>query len=237
MGGLGTILGVWAHPDDDIYLSSGLMAVGAAAGDRVVDVTATRGEGGSMDEGRWPPERMAEVRTAEMRRSLDILGVQEHRFLEGLVDVDMQTSLDASGAAQVLEVVREVQPDTMLTFGPDGMTGHEAHKDVSRWAAEAFAEAAKPGARLFTATVTARWAEIWLPRLEPFDIFLPGTPTIVPPDELAIEYALPDDVLDLKFRAIQAHESQVEGLVEVFGDHMRDWMAAEYFRLAASKEP
>ena len=42
MRSLGTILGVWAHPDDDIYLSAGLMAVAAAAGERVVDVTATR---------------------------------------------------------------------------------------------------------------------------------------------------------------------------------------------------
>lgn len=232
---LGTILGVWAHPDDDIYLSSGLMAIAAAAGNRVVDVTATRGEGGSMDEERWPPERMADVRTVEMRRSLDILGVEEHRFLEGPVDVNMQTPLDESGAAQVLDVMREVGPDTVLTFGLDGMTGHEGHKSVSRWTSEAFDAVAKPGARLFHATVTSEWAETWLPRLEPFDIFLPGTPPIVSPHELAIDYALPDEVLELKFRAIQAHESQVEGLVEVFGDRMREWMAVEYFRLAAEK--
>jgi LmbE family N-acetylglucosaminyl deacetylase len=232
---LGTILGVWAHPDDDIYLSSGLMAVGAAAGNRVVDVTATRGEGGSMDEERWPSERMAEVRVAEMRRSLDILGVREHRFLEGPVDVDMQTPLDPSGAAQVLEIMHEVQPDTVLTFGPDGMTGHEGHRSVSAWVDAAFEEAAKPGARLYHATVTPQWAATWVPRLEPFDIFLPGTPVVVPQHELAIDFELPDDVLELKWRAIQAHESQVEALVEVFGDRMREWMAAEYFRLAAEK--
>jgi LmbE family N-acetylglucosaminyl deacetylase len=234
---LGTVLGVWAHPDDDIYLSSGLMAVAAAAGNRVVDVTATRGEGGSMDEDRWPPERMADVRTVEMRRSLDILGVEEHRFLAGPVDVDMQTPLDESGAAQVRDIMDEVQPDTVLTFGPDGMTGHEGHKSVSRWASDAFEAVAKSGARLFHAIVTPEWAETWLPRLEPFDIFLPGTPPIAPTHELAIDYSLPDDVLDLKFRAIQAHESQVEGLVEVFGDRMREWMAVEYFRLAAEKGP
>jgi LmbE family N-acetylglucosaminyl deacetylase len=236
MRDLGTILGVWAHPDDDIYLSSGLMALAAAAGNRVVDVTATRGEGGSMDEERWPSERMAEIRTDEMRRSLEILGVGEHRFLEGLVDVDMQSPLADSGAAQVLEVMREVQPDTVLTFGPDGMTGHEGHKSVSAWAGEAFEAAAKPGARLYHATATTEWAETWLPRLEPFDIFLPGTPTVVDRDSLAIDYTLPGDVLDLKFRAIQAHESQVEGLVEVFGDHMREWMAEEYFRLAGERQ-
>jgi LmbE family N-acetylglucosaminyl deacetylase len=233
MDDLGTILGVWAHPDDDIYLSSGMMAVAARAGQRVVDVTATRGEGGSMDEERWPPASMAEVRSAEMRRSLEILGVREHRFLEGLVDVDMQTPLDGSGAPQVLEIMREVRPDSVLTFGPDGMTGHEGHRSVSAWVSAAFDETAKPGARLYHATTTAAWAETWLPLLEPFDIFLPGTPPVVDPEDVAIEFTLPEDVLDLKFRAIQAHESQIEGLLEVFGDRMREWMAVEYFRLEA----
>ena len=233
---LGTILGVWAHPDDDIYLSAGLMAVAAAAGNRVVDVTATRGEGGSMDHERWPPDRMAEVRSEEMWRSLEILGVGEHRFLDGLIDVDMQTPLDASGARQVLAIMREVQPDTVLTFGPDGMTGHEGHKSVSAWVSEAFHETAPPGARLYHATVTPEWAETWLPRLEPFDIFLPSTPPVASREALAIGYELADDVLELKFQAIQAHASQVDGLVEVFGDRMREWMAEEYFRLAAQKE-
>lgn len=232
---LGAILGVWAHPDDDIYLSSGIMSVAAAAGQRVVDVTATRGEGGSLDEDRWPSARMAEVRTEEMRRSLEILGVEEHRFLDGLLDVDMQTPLDDAGIVQVLEVMREVQPDTVLTFGPDGMTGHEGHKSVSAWVDAAFEAAAKPGARLYHATATPEWASTWLPRLEPFDIFLPGTPPVVARESLAIDYELPEDVLDLKFQAIQAHESQVEGLVAVFGEHMREWMAAEYFRLAEER--
>ena len=72
---LGTVLGVWAHPDDDIYLSAGLMAAAVDAGQRVVDVTATRGEGGSMDEEKWPPSTMGDVRTNELLRSLDVLGV------------------------------------------------------------------------------------------------------------------------------------------------------------------
>jgi len=62
---LGTILGIWAHPDDDIFLSAGLMATAVRNGQRVVDVTATRGEGGSMDEDRWPPETMGEVRECD----------------------------------------------------------------------------------------------------------------------------------------------------------------------------
>jgi LmbE family N-acetylglucosaminyl deacetylase len=234
---LGTVLGVWAHPDDDIYLSAGLMHVAAAAGERVVDVTATRGEGGSMDEERWPPETMAEVRTAELMRSLEILGVREHRFLDGPVDVDMDTPLDGIGAEQVREIMTEVQPRTVLTFGPDGMTGHAAHKDVCRWATDAFHEVAPAGARLLYATYVPDVADEWVPKLEPFGIFRPGTPPVTPRGELGIEYELPDDVVDLKLAAISAHESQVEALLEVFGpDGFKQVMAGEYFRLAAEKD-
>ena len=56
MDDLGTLLGIWAHPDDETYLSAGLMARRSVDGRRVVCVTATRGEGGSMDEERWPPD-------------------------------------------------------------------------------------------------------------------------------------------------------------------------------------
>ncbi len=52
---LGTVLGVCAHPDDEAYLSGGLMALARSAGSRVVCVTATRGEQGTTDPRTWPP--------------------------------------------------------------------------------------------------------------------------------------------------------------------------------------
>jgi LmbE family N-acetylglucosaminyl deacetylase len=232
---LGTLLLVWAHPDDDVYTSAGIMAAAARAGDRVVDVTATRGEGGSMDEERWPPESMAEVRTAELLRSLEILGVEEHRFLEGPVDVDMQAHLDESGAEQVKAIVADVDPDTVITFGPDGMTGHQGHKDVSRWTTDAFEAVAKPGARLLYATQTPEWTTEWVPKLEPFDIFLPGSPPETPVEELAIHFVLPEDLRTIKFEAIVAHESQVEGLMEVFGRDLMQALGEENFRPGAVK--
>ena len=78
---LGTVLGVWAHPDDEAYLSGGLMAWARDAGSRVVCVTATRGEMGTPDPQQWPPERLAEERTRELASSLDALGVTEHHWL------------------------------------------------------------------------------------------------------------------------------------------------------------
>ena len=234
---LGTVLGVWAHPDDDIYLSAGLMAAAVEAGQRVVDVTATRGEGGSMDEEKWPSATMGEVRTNELLRSLDVLGVKEHHFLEGPVDIDMDTGLDAAGAEQVRRIMEEVDPDTVFTFGPEGMTGHVAHQDVSRWAGEAFQAVAKPGAQLFQAVFPKSHAEEWLEKLAPFDIFRPGTPNVVADEEIDLDHEVQGPFLDQKIASIKEHASQIEALYEVFGDEgFRRFMAKEGFVLAATKE-
>ena len=234
---LGTMLGVWAHPDDETYLSAGLMAQGARDGDRVVCITATRGEGGSMDEERWPSDTMGEVREAELMRCLEILGVREHIWLD-LPDIDMDTPLPETGYARVLAVMTEVRPQTVLTFGPDGMTGHHAHMSASAWATRAFEAAAPPGASLYYATNTQEWADEFVPIYNRFDVFRPGTPPVTPRDQLGIDFPLPPDLLELKLQAIEAHESQVGGMVEAFGeDIFRRAMKDEYYALAATKDP
>ncbi|MBI2238209.1 MAG: PIG-L family deacetylase, partial [Actinobacteria bacterium] len=236
MDELGTILGVWAHPDDETYLTAGLMAKAVREGSRVVCVTATRGEGGSFDKERWPTATMGQVREQELMRCLEILGVTEHHWLDCL-DVDMDSPLDSSGALKVRALMEEVEPDSVLTFGPDGMTDHAGHKSVCEWTTKAFHEVAKPGAKLYYATMTPEWAAEWVPVYNKFDVFRPGTPPVTPREELGIEYALPPDILELKLQAIQAHVSQVEGMVQAFGeDIFRRAMAEETFRLLAVKE-
>src|SRR6185369_6083877 len=111
---LGTILSVWAHPDDETYECGGLMARAVRNGSRVVCVTATRGELGSPDEARWPPGApLADVRTKELEVALAVLGVTEHHWLDypdgGCAAADQD---EATG--RVAELMAEVQPDTVL---------------------------------------------------------------------------------------------------------------------------
>ena len=150
---LGTMLVVGAHPDDETFTAGGLMAEGVLSGERVVCITATRGEEGSQDEQRWPPADMGRIREAELKRCLAVLGVGEHHWL-GYIDGRCDT-VDPTEATEKIRVfIEEVRPDSVLTFGPDGMTGHSDHKCVSSWTTAAFAQAAKPGARLYYATQT-----------------------------------------------------------------------------------
>ncbi|MEA2508479.1 MAG: N-acetyl-D-myo-inositol-2-amino-2-deoxy-alpha-D-glucopyranoside deacetylase, partial [Actinomycetota bacterium] len=152
MSALGTILSVWAHPDDETYLCAGVMAQAVDEGNRVVCVTATRGEAGSQDEERWPLATLGAVREEELRAALAALGITEHEWLDypdgGCDQIPQEEAVIKLGA-----LFDEVQPDTVLTFGPDGMTGHPDHKAISGWTTAAFEQAAKPGASLYYATV------------------------------------------------------------------------------------
>ncbi len=229
---LGTILGVWAHPDDEAYLSAALMAWARRNGQRVVVVTATKGEAGTWDEERWPTPQMGDIRDKELMRSLDILGVEEHHWL-GVYDGTAQDVPLEDGITMVQPFIDEIQPDTVITFGPDGMTGHLDHKAVSAWATEAFRRAAPQGATLYYATQTQAFADEWVDYLNRFNVFEPGSPAITPDDEIAIRIDIPPDLLELKVQAIMAHDSQIEGMTSVFGpDWVRKSMSGEYFRLA-----
>src|SRR4051794_41811403 len=120
MKDLGTVLGIWAHPDDETYLCGGIMAAAVASGRRVVCVTATRGELGSTDPDRWPAgEVLARVRTAELESALRSLGVTEHQWLDypdgGCADIDP----DVAGA-RPRAVAAAVEPGTRPPFGPPG---------------------------------------------------------------------------------------------------------------------
>jgi LmbE family N-acetylglucosaminyl deacetylase len=156
---LGTVLGIWAHPDDEAYLMSGTALAAAAAGSTVACVTATAGENGeSADDDRWPSARLAEIRRAELAASLAVLGIDDHTCLNlpdgGLANVDQ-----AVGVGMLIAVIKRLRPDTILTFGPDGMTGHPDHITVGNWAAAAAASVASDRCEVLAATKTPEWLE------------------------------------------------------------------------------
>jgi LmbE family N-acetylglucosaminyl deacetylase len=236
LSGQGTILGVWAHPDDETYLSAGLMATVASRGARVACATATRGEEGSWDQERYPPSEIGRIREAELTAALGVLGVSEHYWLE-FRDGTCDAVDEAEGIDRVKAIIETVSPDTVLTFGPEGLTGHPDHSAVSRWTTKAFDLAAKPGASLCYATSTPEWAAEFVPILNSFtEVFAPGLPPTTPEDELEIGFRLTGDLADLKLRALKEQISQFEPFLQHFGeDSVRGFIGTEDFALANKK--
>jgi LmbE family N-acetylglucosaminyl deacetylase len=213
---LGTLLGVWAHPDDEAYLSGGLMAEATDAGSRVVCVTATRGELGTTDPTRWPPDRLAAVRTAELARCLGILGVREHHWLD-YPDGRCAFADGARAVARLAEIIDTVRPDTVLTFGPDGFTGHADHQTVGRWAAAAVDRVGRPGTRLLQAAAPRSRHRRWAALNRDLGVFEPGYPVLIPDDAPAVHLVLDPPLADRKVRALAAQPTQTADLIEMLG--------------------
>jgi LmbE family N-acetylglucosaminyl deacetylase len=232
--GLGTILNVWAHPDDEAYLAAGLMALSIRAGNRVACVTATRGELGTSDPETWPPPRLARERTEELQRSLAAYGVTEHVWLD-LPDGGCAEIPDEEVIPRLTQIVRDVRPQTVLTFGPDGMTGHPDHIAVSRWTTLAFREAAPTGATLHYATLLPDWYETWEPIANKLKIIMDESAVATTPrHELSIDMTFPANIVDIKFEALRTQVTQTAVMIEAVGEEaFRAWIADETYRLAA----
>jgi LmbE family N-acetylglucosaminyl deacetylase len=232
---LGTILGVWAHPDDETYLTAGIMSAAVERGKRVVCVTATRGEAGSLDHERYPPEKMGEVREAELASSLRVLGVREHHWLDYIDGACHEVDFDEA-TKKVQTIIEDVRPDSVLTFGPDGLTGHLDHIAVSNWTTEAFARGAPSGSRLYYAATERTWFEEFGSTLVENNVYGSGTPDIKNRDEIAIYFDTAGPRLDQKLAAIRAQVSQVDWLIAAVGEEFyRKGLALETFVMAAEK--
>ena len=127
----------------------------------------------------------------------------------------------------------------VLTVGPDGVTGHEGHKSVSRWATDAVLGETANGAELFYAVYSQTWADQFLPMLESHGVFRDGAEPPVVADELIdILVVLDDDEIWRKMSALKEHHSQLFGLIEVFGeDVLMEAMRTEAFCRAGSSSP
>jgi len=229
---LGTVLGIWAHPDDEAYLSAGLMAEARALGQRVVVATATYGELGASEPYQWSRDRLATARSHELAASLAAVGVTEHRWL-GFRDGECHDRT-ADGTASVVRLIDEVVPDTILTFGPDGMTGHPDHRAISRWTTDAWQSIGSP-ARLLYATLTPQFHQTWGELNDRLGIWMSGTGPSTAESDLAINVHLTGAAIDRKVVALRAHASQTSPLVEAVGlDEFGRWWSTESFVAATT---
>lgn len=222
---LGTILSVWAHPDDETYLAAGVMAAAADRGDRVVCVSATAGEHGTPDPETWPPARLGPRRQWEAAAAMAVLGVTDHRIL-GLPDGSL-VEHDEEGQVMVGRLLDEVQPDTILTFAPDGMTFHPDHIAVSRWVTAAWLQRGRP-CRLLYATPTVEHLQQFGELYEEWGVYMSDQrPSGSRREELALHSYLEGWELDRKLTALAAMASQTGTVIATLGPELYAMTVAE----------
>lgn len=153
------LLAFHAHPDDESISMGGTLAEYAEQGMAVTVVTATKGEVGEIhnrpDADRIR-HRLGEVREAEERAALDLLGVHDVVFLgyrdSGMMGTDDNGHPDSFWGAGFMEavgrlvrVIRARRPAVMTAYDPYGGYGHPDHIQTHRVGTAAFFGAADAG--------------------------------------------------------------------------------------------
>ncbi len=232
-----------AHPDDDAFGITSTVALHAGDPEfAFVLVLATSGEAGPIsDPALATRQTLGQVRELEDKNAWRIVGREpnRHEFLRypdgGVAEVAPQELID-----KFAQIMREESPDVVVTFGPEGITGHADHIAVGAAATAAFqlvrdetGQAAGgglkrllhlclPASRLkkFNDEIVARGGE-------PMDPTQPFQPRGVD-DSLVAVVVDGSSVWELKLAALMAHETQA-GDMQIPEDARQEVLSGETF--------
>jgi N-acetyl-1-D-myo-inositol-2-amino-2-deoxy-alpha-D-glucopyranoside deacetylase len=259
------LLLVHAHPDDEAIGTGATMAHYAAAGAAVTLVTCTLGEEGVIHVpalaglAATEADQLGGYRLAELAAACAALGVSDHRFLGGAGryrDSGMmglptndhprafwQADLDQA-AGYLVEIMREVRPQVLVSYDDNGFYGHpdhiQAHRVAMRAAELATAEGFGP-AKIYWTTLPKSVLEAGMAAfgesadnpfagIEQFDD-LPFGST----DEQVAARIDGTDEHAAKEAAMRAHGSQIPDnswLYSIAGNFGGEFMGVEYYTLA-----
>ncbi len=125
-----TVLGIFAHPDDESLACGGTLARLSDAGARVVIVCASHGEAGSVSDPALVPDGdLGRVRVRELRDAAAVLGVAEVIVLDHR-DGDLRWDDVPEMHAEIVALIQRYRPDAVITFAEDGLYWHVDHIGV-----------------------------------------------------------------------------------------------------------
>lgn len=139
-----TLLFCFAHPDDESFSGAGTAMRYAAAGARIVLVTATLGQRGKCgDPPVCRPEEIEATRERELREAARIIGFDALHLL-GYRDRELADAPSQEVRRALVSIIRREKPEVIFTFDPHGFNRHPDHVAISCFASDAAAAAADP---------------------------------------------------------------------------------------------
>jgi len=212
---------VAAHPDDDVMGAVGYLALHRDDADlRFVLIHATDGDAGEIAPGS-PATRttLGDVRRREDEAGWRSVGriPDRHEWL-GLADGRLGELAAGRLESMIAEVFAEERPDVVLTFGPDGITGHPDHIAVGAAASAAFRRFAGDGGIGFRRLFHGAYPQSALTRVNarrrtegraPFDPTKTYQPRGVPDAAIACS-------VDLR--------TEVAAITAAFREHRTQWL-------------
>lgn len=219
---------VHAHPDDESSSTGGTLARYSALGYRTVLVTCTDGRWGDAAGGAKPgqaghdPREVVRRRTAELDDAAAALGVSE---VVALGYPDSGVADECAGDAfsrrpvtpivhQMVRLMRLFRPDVVITYPPNGLSGHPDHIRTHDVVVAAHRTLVAGGAapRLYYIALSRSRVKAMQDNVRAAF----GGDGWAPPDDMAVDDAMITTVIDVesswpaKLAGLAAHSSQAD---------------------------
>lgn len=243
------LMGILAHPDDETLALGGTFAHYAAQGIKTSLIVATRGERGWFDRMNAHPgeEALGSIREKELRGAAHALGITSLAFLD-YIDGTLDQADANQAIAKIVRLLRQMRPDVVVTFGPEGLYGHPDHIAISQFTTAALVRAADPSyapncelpphcvSKLYYRTATRAWLDIYMPIFGELRIRIDGQ------ERYALSWTNWSITTRLDtsaswrqvWQAVRCHRTQIpapERLEHITEDeHRKLWGPQEYYR-------
>jgi LmbE family N-acetylglucosaminyl deacetylase len=245
------LMAILAHPDDESLGNGGTLARYAAERVEVTLVTATRGQRGWFGDPAANPglNALGELREAELREAAAELGIREVILLD-YVDGDLDQADAERVTCELVNHIRRVSPQVVLTFGLDGAYGHPDHMAISQLTTRAIVHAADARyghgcttrsphsvSKLYHLALTAAKARVYQAAFGDISMEIDGAQRmpVVVPDWLIGARIEAGEHWRTAFRAVTHHRSQLPNyahLVAMSETSQRElWATNEYVRV------
>jgi LmbE family N-acetylglucosaminyl deacetylase len=237
----GTVLAVFAHPDDESLACGGTLARLADAGTRVIVLCASRGERGAPT-GPARDDELAAVRVEEAREAAATLGIAQ-LIVFNHPDGDLRWAEVTELHAEIVMAIRRYRPAAVITFGEDGLYWHLDHVGVHERTTTAVRSLGAEAPPLYYVTMRRGVMRGIVDRAAARGWTAPpkGFWSLVP-DAFGLEADAPTIVVDVedfvprKLAAIRCHRSQMgqdHPFDQIDETEARRWLGVEHFHRAA----
>ena len=225
------LLCITAHPDDECFAFGGALALAAQRGIETSLICLTDGSAGSYRGTASTATELGQLRRTELAASCKLLGIHHHEVLD-YQDGQLEFASFSNLAGDLVQRIRTLRPQVIITFGGDGaINTHADHTVTSSVATAAFHWSGSP--KRFPTL-----GDLYTPQRLYYlttDFFVEGRLRNIPaPWTHTLDVA---SVLPLRLEAMRAHTTQAP-LMEragplIFAKHGN----TEHYALAASPQP
>jgi LmbE family N-acetylglucosaminyl deacetylase len=219
------VLAIFAHPDDESYGPGGTLARYAQEGHEISLLTFTRGESGTLGiSKKLSSKKLAALRTCELQCAAKKLGIH-HLQIFSFPDKKLSKVNDKRGEQLILKEIQNFEPDLVITFHENTISGHPDHYAVTKWTYETIRRLKNPPKLCYYGLILDQTAKVQQRKL-----FAIKSQEITHKIDVSA-------TLKQKVKAIQCHKTQQElwKLFQKMEDKFENFASWEYFSQVLQK--